>query len=62
MKQKKEKESWKMKKIIKTEEFISNLGKNKEHSYLKNLKNPRKQVPGTSITYLPFDRIKVEII
>ena len=27
---------------FKTEEFISNLGKNKEHSYLKNLKNPRK--------------------
>lgn len=27
---------------FKTEEFISNLGKNKEHFYLKNLKNPRK--------------------
>ena len=27
---------------FKTEEFISNLGKNKEHSYLKNIKNPRK--------------------
>ena len=27
---------------FKTEEFISNLGKNKEHYYLKNLKNPRK--------------------
>ena len=27
---------------FKTEEFISNLGKNKKYSYLKNLKNPRK--------------------